>query len=99
MPNPIYIYIYIKYIEFGLVGFFGISAIVGFLMPNQVYAYILDIYDMSLTIQLNISHFFTIPSQSGPGSDGNERVFLIPQNLSSTGPSPSDCLVYTDKEY
>ena len=27
-------YIYIKYIEFGLVGFYGLSTIVGYLMPN-----------------------------------------------------------------
>ena len=28
------LYIYIKYIGFVLVGFYGISAIVGYLMPN-----------------------------------------------------------------
>ena len=27
-------------------------------MPNPVYAYILDKYDLLLTIQLNISHLF-----------------------------------------
>ena len=32
-----------------------------------------------------------IPGQSGPGSDGNERVLCIPQSV--TGTSPSDCLV------
>ena len=31
--------------------------------------------------------------QSGPGSDGNEGVFRIPQSPSITGASPSDCLV------
>ena len=35
----------------------------------------------------------TIPGQSGPGSNGNEGVFCIPQSLSITGTSPSDCLV------
>ena len=35
----------------------------------------------------------TLPSQSGPGSNGIEGVIHIPQNLSITGVSPSDCLV------
>ena len=30
--------------------------------------------------------------QSGPGSDGNEGVLLLPQISSITGASPSDCL-------
>ena len=34
------LYIYIKYIGFGLVGFYGISTIVGYLMPNPLYTYI-----------------------------------------------------------
>ena len=37
------LYIYIKYIRFGLVGFYGISTIVGYLMPNPFYTYILTI--------------------------------------------------------
>ena len=40
------LYIHIRYIWFGLVGFYGISTIVGYLMPNPVYTYILDIYDL-----------------------------------------------------
>ena len=40
------LYIYIKYILFGLVGFYGISTIVGYLMPNSLYTYILNIYDL-----------------------------------------------------
>ena len=32
--------------EFALVGFYGISTIVGYLMPNPFYAYILNIYDL-----------------------------------------------------
>ena len=40
------LYIYIRYIWFGLVGFYGISTIVGYLMPNPLYTYILDIYDL-----------------------------------------------------
>ena len=37
------LYIYIKYIRFSLVGFYGISTIVGYLMPNPLYTYILNI--------------------------------------------------------
>ena len=36
---------------------------------------------------------FTIPGQSGPGSNGNEGLLCIPQSPSITGTSPSDCLV------
>ena len=39
-------YIYIKYIGFSLVGFYGISTIVGYLMLNPLYTYILNIYDL-----------------------------------------------------
>ena len=35
----------------------------------------------------------TTPGQSGPGSNGNEEVFRIPQSSSFAGTSPSDCLV------
>ena len=35
----------------------------------------------------------TTPDQSGPGSNGNEGVFRIPQSSSITGDSQSDCLV------
>ena len=38
--------LYSKYIWFGLVWFYGISTIVGYLMPNPVYSYILNIYDL-----------------------------------------------------
>ena len=40
------LYIYIKYIGLGLVGFYGISTIVGYLKPNPLYIYILNIYDL-----------------------------------------------------
>ena len=40
------LYIYITYIGFGWVGFYGISTIVGYLMLNPLYTYILDIYDL-----------------------------------------------------
>ena len=57
--NVIYpLYIYIKYIWIGLVGFYGISTIVGYLMPNPLlYIYIkyvwiglFGFYDISTTI-------------------------------------------------
>ena len=40
------LYIYTKYIWFGLVGFYGISTIIGHLMPNPFYTYMLKIYDL-----------------------------------------------------
>ena len=40
------LYIYIKYKGFGLVGFYGISTIVGYLMPNLLNTYISHIYDL-----------------------------------------------------
>ena len=39
-------YIYIKYTWFGLVGFYGISTIVGYLMPKSFYSYISNMYDL-----------------------------------------------------
>ena len=38
------LYIYIKYIWFGLVGFYVTSTLVGYLMPNSLYTYISNIY-------------------------------------------------------
>ena len=40
------LYIYIRYILFGLVWFYSISTIVGYLMPNPFYTYILNIYGL-----------------------------------------------------
>ena len=39
------LYIFLKYITFGLFGFYCISTIVGFLIPNPLYTYILKIYN------------------------------------------------------
>ena len=39
------LYIYIRYAEFGLIGFYDISTIAGYLMPNPLHTYILNIYD------------------------------------------------------
>ena len=41
-----FLYIYIKYMSFGLVGFYGVSTLVGHLMPNPFYTYILNIHDL-----------------------------------------------------
>ena len=40
------LYIYIKYIWFWLVEFYGISTIVGYFMPNPIYTYILNVYEL-----------------------------------------------------
>ena len=40
------LYKYIKYIGFGLVGFYGISTGVGYSMPNPLYTYISNMYDL-----------------------------------------------------
>ena len=36
----------LSFVWFGLVGFYGISTIVGYLMPNPVYRCIVNIYDL-----------------------------------------------------
>ena len=38
-------YCYVS-LRFGLIGFYGTSIIVGYLMPNPLYSYILNIYDL-----------------------------------------------------
>ena len=50
-------YIYTKYIEFALVGFYGISTIVGYLMPNPLYTYILNINDIVCWILGHINYW------------------------------------------
>ena len=37
------LYLYIKYIWFVLIGFYGIATIIGYLMPNSLYTFILNI--------------------------------------------------------
>ena len=51
MQNHLLIYIYIDRVS--SVWFYGQSTIVGYLMPNPVYTYILDLYDLSN--QCNVS--------------------------------------------
>ena len=50
------LYIYIKDIGFGLVGFYGISTIVGYLILNPLYTYILNIYDLVWLGFMHINH-------------------------------------------
>ena len=40
------LYMCIEYIGFGFVGFYGISTIVGYLMPNPLYTCVLNIKDL-----------------------------------------------------
>ena len=80
-----------------MVWFYGISTIVGYLMPNPF------LYNKTVlfqAIQFSISTQFssiwpidrtlsgtTTPAQNGPGIDGNEEALHI------SGISPSDCLM------
>ena len=49
------LYIYIKYIRFGLIWFYGMSTIVVYLMPNLLYIYI-----YILNIYMNCTHILLI---------------------------------------
>ena len=102
--SEIHIYIYI-YIYISLVWFYGISTIVSYLMPNP-FLYIFKQFEQFQTIQFSIRTQFspirpidrtplgaTTPGQSGPRSDGNERVLLISQSSSIAGASLSDCFL------
>ena len=60
------LYIYIKSIWFSLVGFYGISTIVGYSMPNPLYRYISNIYDLvwfdgisTIAVYLKPNPFYT----------------------------------------
>ena len=53
-----FIYVYIEYIWFGLVWFYGISAIKNYLMPDHLYTYISYIWFVSLG-------FYSIPTIVG----------------------------------
>ena len=48
--------IYIKYIGFGLVGFYGILTIVGYLMLNPLNTFILNTYDLVRLVLWHINH-------------------------------------------
>ena len=45
-----YLYIYIKYTGFDLVGFYVIRTIMGYLMPNPIYTNILNMYDLFVVL-------------------------------------------------
>ena len=59
-------YIYIKYIWFGWVEYYGISTIVGYLMPNPLHTYILNMYDWFGWVlwHINLSRLFNAKSSS-----------------------------------
>ena len=44
--NYLAVYLSVNLVWFGLVGVYGISTIVGYLMPNPLYTYILNIYKL-----------------------------------------------------
>ena len=50
------LYVYIKYILFGLVGFCGFSTTVGYLMSNPLYTCILSMYDLVRLVLWHIKH-------------------------------------------
>ena len=50
------LYIHIKYIGFVLVRFYGVSTVVGYLMSNPLYTYILNIYDVAWLGLWRINH-------------------------------------------
>ena len=55
------LYIYIKYIWFGLVGFYGISTIVAYLMPSHLYTYILNIYNLVWLVFMVLGYLMPNP--------------------------------------
>ena len=71
---------------FGLVWFYSISTIESYLIPNSFLYIQIALFQ---TVQFSISSQFisiypigaTTPGQTGPGSDGNKGVLLIPQKL------------------
>ena len=87
------------FVWFCLIWFYSISTIVGYLMPNPF----LHIYS-SISNNSSFTQFSSIwpidrtllgattPSQSGPGSDGNEELLHILQSSSITGARP-DCVI------
>ena len=63
------LYIYIKYIGFSLIGFYGISTIVGYLMPNPLYTYIFNIYGGTRGVMVIIVGNEHGDTSSNPGWD------------------------------
>ena len=89
-----------------MVWFYGISTIIGYLMPNSLYTY-------KQTIQFSLSSQFssiwlidralssaTTPGKSIPVSDRNQGSLRIPQILAISGASLLDCLMsYQDTRW
>ena len=86
-----------------LVWLYGISTIVGYLMPN-LFLYISTVIFQTIQFSRSAQFSFiwpidrtlsaaTIPGQSWLGNDGNKGVLYITQSSSITEDSPSDCLV------
>ena len=63
---------------FGLVRFYGISTIVGYLMPNPLYTYILDIYNL---VWLGFIGPAVRVFANGPGDLGSIPGRVIPKTL------------------
>ena len=59
-----FIYTYIRYIGFSLVGFYGISTIVGYFLPNPLYTCILNIYDLVRLGFWHINHCWLFKAKS-----------------------------------
>ena len=59
-----FLYIYIKYIWFGLVGSYGISPLVVNLMPNSLYTFISNIYDLVWLSLINHCWLFNVKFSS-----------------------------------
>ena len=58
------LHIYIKYIRFGLVGFYGIATIVGYLILNPVYIYIYIYMIWFLWVLWHINHCMLFNAKS-----------------------------------
>ena len=58
------LYIFIKYIWFGLVGFYDISTILDYLMLNPLYTYILNIYELFDWVLWHINHCWLFDTKS-----------------------------------
>ena len=57
-----FLYIYVKYIWFDLVGFHAISTMVGYLKPNPFYTYILNIHGLVGFYSISTTVGYLMPS-------------------------------------
>ena len=67
------LYIYIKYIWFGLVGFYGISTIIGYLIPNPSYHHHHHVVPLAW-ISLTLSRYFSLSFIASGRSSGLHPV-------------------------